>query len=797
MSLVAWYPLISDGKNHGLDGIDLTTIGTVTYTAGKLGNAATFSANLANYLRRPQPKLYNNFSFACWYKLNTTDSTTWQQLFACGRDNSDGWGFRIHGSNKRVVFHCGNVQWAYGTDLTIGTWHHVCMVIKDSTYIAYVDGNQVGTGSITTLPALTEWGTYFYVGCLSNNYYPLNGQVQDIRIYDHVLSEKEVKEISKGLITHLPLDWGANPNLVYKSNYKYEWDYSTITTTKGILFWQSAAMTLETGVNYTISFDAKIDTDDDTLCNGLECDLFPDQLPQRNFQFTVADGLTNKWKHFTWTTSSTQERMNNCTLRFFIDFQDSTTGNTVNAPIHVRNIKLEKGSVDTPWIPHTSDPNYSKFLFGQNIKNECSGYGLSLTQSGTIECDNDTPRGNSCVNFNQSGYLYSTTYNKTLSKFTVAFWIKVPASITEQHFVLGTFNNWTNNGLGIWRDTSATSYSVLLRDSSASTHGTIKTPAFTANTWYHVAITWDGTTINQYINGALDKTAAYGSNGTCSMPVIYLGTSVYSNKLAQETDECSLSDFRVYCTALSADDIKELYTISASISNNSKLLGRKIIENNLSKISKKDIQSYGYIENDGNSSYTVVGSPTIKNGVFSNMTYQNCINLPFIDFKDKKFSIYGIVNFVTADMSLDRATILGINGSDYKLPLLSSSKGKFHLHYGNGSNWAYNADTSFTFSAGTDYLVGYEVDGSYITFKVNNQTIHRVAYAGINYDLGTTTYRLGAHSPGSNWQLKGSIRDVSVKVEDKIVWRSAGAYLGGVKAKIGTDYISADEIIEY
>lgn len=794
MSLVAWYRLNGDYTNCGVGDANLTVTTNPTYVDSQFGKSMTTGG--FRWTAEQTAKIFNNdeLSISFWIYPNAAEDTSgsWRIVGNDGGDSGRQFTMFLYPTINDLHWSWTNIGSGVAYDkIPSYKWSHVVITYKNPLATFYVNGVAVGT-----MNKAAAYSSFEYLTTPMGASYS-NILRSDYRFYNHCLSTKEIKELGKGLITHLPLDWGANPNLVYKSNYKYEWDYSTITTTKGILFWQSAAMTLETGVNYTISFDAKIDTDDDTLCNGLECDLYPDQLPQRNFQFTVADGLTNKWKHFTWTTSSTQERMNNCTLRFFIDFQDSTTGNTVNAPIHVRNIKLEKGTIDTPWIPHTSDPNYSKFLLGQNIKNECSGYGLSLTQSGTIECDNDTPRGNSCINFNQSGYLYSTTYNKTLSMFTVAFWIKVPASITEQHFVLGTFNNWTNNGLGIWRDTSATSYSVLLRDSSASTHGTIKTPAFTANTWYHVAITWDGTTINQYINGALDKTAAYGSNGTCSMPVIYLGTSVYSNKLAQETDECSLSDFRVYCTALSADDIKELYTISASISNNSKLLGRKIIENNLSKISKKDIQSYGYIENDGNSLYTVVGSPTIKNGVFSNMTYQNCINLPFIDFKDKKFSIYGIVNFVTADMSLDRATIFGINGSDYKLPLLSSAKGKFHLHYGNGSSWAYNADTSFTFTAGTDYLVGYEVDGSYITFKVNNQTIHRVAYAGINYDLGTTTYRLGAHSPGNNWQLKGSIRDVSIKVEDNIVWRSIDAYYGNIKAKIGTDYISADEIIEY
>lgn len=37
-------------------------------------------------------------------------------------------------------------------------------------------------------------------------YFPLNGQLNDVRIYDNILSAKEIKEIAQGLILHYKLD---------------------------------------------------------------------------------------------------------------------------------------------------------------------------------------------------------------------------------------------------------------------------------------------------------------------------------------------------------------------------------------------------------------------------------------------------------------------------------------------------------------------------------------------------------------------------------------------------------------
>ena len=86
------------------------------------------------------------------------------------------------------------------------------------------------------------------------------------------------------------------------------------------------------------------------------------------------------------------------------------------------------------------------------------------------------------------------------------------------------------------------------------------------NTWYHVVGTYDNSKLRIYINGELKGEVAktgnitYHSGTPWSIAVNPSGTGDGGEHFYGK-----LSDVRIYSTALSAFDIKELYNISASV----------------------------------------------------------------------------------------------------------------------------------------------------------------------------------------------------------------------------------------
>lgn len=143
--------------------------------------------------------------------------------------NSSGWVFRfgdINGntaSNSRGMWINidGNYEFAYqgsGTNINLASticdnnWHHIVYSVNDKSAIIYIDGKFVKNLTLA------------YNQQLNYEYIQLNGNISyinDFRIYDHCLSPKEVKEISKGLILHYRLAGPGQTNLT-KGNNTYE-----------------------------------------------------------------------------------------------------------------------------------------------------------------------------------------------------------------------------------------------------------------------------------------------------------------------------------------------------------------------------------------------------------------------------------------------------------------------------------------------------------------------------------------------------------------------------------------------
>lgn len=185
-----------DTSGSGNDG----TPNALSYVTGKVGSQAAQFNGTSSYVSIPR-SVQDDFTVAMWVKTTDTAGSAGAQWWS-GKGLVDGevggggadWGTAI--VNGKFVLGVGSV----GSDTTIassvnindGTWHHVAAT-RDNTsgaMMVYVDGVLRGSGTgptgSRTFPASLRIGSLQ----TGNNF--LNGTLDDVRLYDRILSATEI-----------------------------------------------------------------------------------------------------------------------------------------------------------------------------------------------------------------------------------------------------------------------------------------------------------------------------------------------------------------------------------------------------------------------------------------------------------------------------------------------------------------------------------------------------------------------------------------------------------------------------
>jgi arabinoxylan arabinofuranohydrolase len=144
----------------------------------------------------------NDFSIACWVKLNTLD--TWTRIFDFGGDTNIFMMLTPASGNTGYPYFCitltGN-DGEQGLDGTgafpTGSWQHIAVTRSGNTGILYINGQEVDRNTgITVNPADMGNTTNNFIGRSqwSNDPY-LNGEVDDFVVYNRAISASEVSAL--------------------------------------------------------------------------------------------------------------------------------------------------------------------------------------------------------------------------------------------------------------------------------------------------------------------------------------------------------------------------------------------------------------------------------------------------------------------------------------------------------------------------------------------------------------------------------------------------------------------------
>ena len=136
------------------------------------------------------------------------------------------------------------------------------------------------------------------------------------------------------------------------------------------------------------------------------------------------------------------------------------------------------------------------------------------------------------------------------SALSISAWVNPTVSNPTDR---GLFSEW-NGSAGFMMYLSSGKLRCYVDGTNSQSIATLST----ANKWYYLTCSWDGTTIRGYINGVLDGTAAYSAPSSVYLGFLEIGTYLdRSNSILNG----SIDDGRFYNRALSAAEVLQLYKL--------------------------------------------------------------------------------------------------------------------------------------------------------------------------------------------------------------------------------------------
>ena len=359
MSLIHWWPLTGTATDKVGGG---PSVSNPTYVSGKLGQALDSGAITGTAEQWNQWMDGGSISIALWAKIDATGSFSHgTPFFGNGSSGKRKFTLFSYSSSTDDLTRRTSLHYAwqhdglsgystYATGVIEGffekdQWVHLCAtqdaqagivrIYKNGTLVKEHTGLELSDKTFTTADP-----TYF-----RSNYNYM--KVNDLRLYDHALSQAEVKELSKALVVHYTFDdilVESTTNII--SGIKSAHGKASLESGRVKINWSPSGddsyfmfnytETIKANSVYTLSFD----------CEGLKPgEVATFAVSNLGDAYTVA--LKNGRNSLTFTAGSDLMNDINTHNRLFFDDKTRTNG----AVFYLSKFQLEERDYVTLYTP--------------------------------------------------------------------------------------------------------------------------------------------------------------------------------------------------------------------------------------------------------------------------------------------------------------------------------------------------------------------------------------------------------------------------------------------------------------
>lgn len=601
MSLQVWLPLRKDATNLGMCPIK---------------NINGFNNNIVKYDKRFNSPIFQNVQIT--YDTNNLIDMLKQRkqmsitFFMKCSTASKGNLIEIGTGNTKVFINVDDARlnilrinsYFYGLDKNIidDEWHFITFLIDETTATLYVDNIFQFKKPNVNLFTMTD----------NNLSIQLTGNrvICDLKIYDEIISLKQMKLNSYGLFLHYPLNQIDKAQNEYDNATYQFYPYNNFVSS-GLLDIQVTKldekyrghdvyrMTARTGnLNNQPSLRLHLRT----LQHGHGIFIAPKLVfpPNTNKILSILYRLPNKDTDITMGCASNIGYFRtlpaikidddwNMVGEYRLDTDAKSTEDSFYVAFSKSSIDLNQTVIIDFCMPFASNyltkliPEYNTLVQSQITKEyDTSGYRNNGTFNDKIILSENTLNYNYSYNMNKTGYIEVNNLAK-YDQCSISMWLQCNTLPTA-----GLHQVLSDTGA----EGNADKFSLIINSGSSLATMTINGESAETNEfstslgrWYHLVFTFDRGKCTWYINGEKDKETTLG-NGVkdIDLSTLFIGDKINCN--------CTLSDFRFYQSIIPEEHIKELFNIKTIVDNNQNILS---YEFNESEVDKIDITSTGRV----------------------------------------------------------------------------------------------------------------------------------------------------------------------------------------------------------